>query len=125
VGFVKVRQTRDVTETLRSATFRREANGRWYVALAVEFEMPDVALPTPDPLQVVGIDLGLKDFAVISDGERTPAPKFYRKAQKRLRRAQRHVSRCVPGSKRHGKAKARVTGFTSRSPTDERTSSIS
>src|SRR5947209_7943292 len=70
--------------------------------------MPDVALPDPDPTEVVGIDLGLKDFAVTSDGERTPAPKFYRKAQRRLARAQRHAARCVKGSVRHGKAKARV-----------------
>ncbi len=70
--------------------------------------MPDTALPMPDPENVVGIDLGPKDFAVISDGKRTPAPKFYRKAQKQLKRAQRHASRCVKGSKRHGKAKDRV-----------------
>jgi putative transposase len=108
VGRVKVRQTRDVTGTTKGATFRHEANGKWYVSLAVEFEMPDVALPSPDPAKVIGIDLGLKDFAVLSDGERTPAPKFYRKAQRRLKRAQRHASRCVKGSKGHAKAKARV-----------------
>jgi putative transposase len=108
VGMVKVRQTREVTEATKGATFRREANGTWYVSLVVEFEMPDVALPTPDPANVVGIDLGLKDFAVRSDGGRTPPPKFYRKAQRRLRRAQRHVSRCVKGSEGHTQAKARV-----------------
>src|SRR5262249_4455448 len=59
--------------------------------------------------EVVGIDLGLKDFAVTSDGKRTPAPKFDRTAQRRLKRAQRHERRCVTGSKRHAKAKARVT----------------
>ncbi len=44
----------------RAATFRREANGKWYVSLVVEFEMPDTALPMPDPENVVGIDLGAK-----------------------------------------------------------------
>jgi len=109
VGRVKVRQTREVAETTKSATFRREVNGRWYVSLTVEFELPDVALPPPDPEKVVGIDLGLKDFAVVSDGRRTAAPKFYRRAQRRLARAQRHVSRCVPGSQRHAKARTRVS----------------
>jgi putative transposase len=108
VGWVRVRQSREVAEATRSATFRREANGKWYVSLVVEFEMPDVPLPLPDPAKVVGIDLGLKDFAVVSDGDRTPAPRFYRKAQRRLKRAQRHASRCVKGSGRHAKAKARV-----------------
>ena len=59
-----------------------------------------------DPAGVVGIDLGLKDFAVLSDGTRIPAPKFYRKAQRKLRKAQRVVSRRKPGSGR--KAKARL-----------------
>jgi putative transposase len=109
VGWVRIRQSQPVTETTKSATFRREANGKWYVSLVVAFEMPDLPLPLPDPAKVVGIDLGLKDFAVLSDGKRTPAPKFYRKAQRRLKRAQRHASRCVKGSKGHALAKARVT----------------
>jgi putative transposase len=108
VGRVKVRQTRGIAEPTRSATFRRQANGKWYVSLTAHFEMPDIALPPPDSEKVVGIDLGLKDFLVVSDGARTAAPKFYRRAARRLARAQRHVSRCVKGSQRHAKAKARV-----------------
>jgi putative transposase len=108
VGWVRIRQSQPVTEATRSATFRRQADGRWYVSLVVAFEMPDVVLPSPDPAKVVGIDLGLKDFAVLSDGCRVAAPKFYRKGQRRLRRAQRTLSRRKPGSKRRIKAKAKV-----------------
>jgi putative transposase len=55
----------------------------------------------------VGIDLGLIDFATLSDGsDPIPAPKFYRKAQRKLRKAQRTLSRRQRGSKR--KAKARI-----------------
>jgi putative transposase len=108
VGWVGIRQSRPVTEATRSATFRRQADGHWYVSLVVEFEMPDVALPSPDPAKVVGIDLGLKEFAVSSDGARVPAPKFYRKGQRQLRRAQRVLSRGKPGSNRRAKAKAKV-----------------
>lgn len=108
VGLVRIRQSEPVTETTKSATFRRTPDGHWYVSLVVEFEMPDVALPTPDPAKVVGVDLGLKDFAVLSGGERVPAPKFYRKGQRRLRKAHRALSRCKPGSNRRTKAKAKV-----------------
>lgn len=108
VGWVRIRQSQTVTETTKSATFRRQADGHWYVSLVVEFEMPDVALPTPDPAKVAGIDLGLKDFAVLSDGERVPAPKFYRQGQRKLRKAQRILSRRKPGSNRRTKAKAKV-----------------
>jgi putative transposase len=107
VGYVRIRQSRELAEPTKSATFRREADGNWYVALVVEFEMPDVALPDPDPSKVVGIDLGLIDFATLSDGsDPIPAPKFFRKAQKKLRKAQRTFSRRKNGSNR--KAKARV-----------------
>src|SRR5262249_47723257 len=93
-----------------SATFRRDAQGHWYVSLVVEFEMPDVALPAPDPAKVVGIDLGLKDFATLSDGsEPIPAPKFFRQGERKLRKAQRILSRRQKGSKRRAKDKLRVS----------------
>ena len=108
VGQVRIRQSQPVTETTKSATFRRAADGHWYVSLVVEFAMPEVALPPVDPSNVVGIDLGLKDFAVLSDGERIPASKFFRKGQRKLRKAQRVSSRRKPGSNRRAKAKNKL-----------------
>jgi putative transposase len=105
LGWIRIRQSQPVEGTTKSATFKRDASGRWFVTLVVAFEMPDVALPEPDPSKVIGIDLGLKDFLVTSGGDRTPAPKFYRAGQRKLRRAQRVLSRRTPGS--HRKAKAR------------------
>jgi putative transposase len=99
-GRVRLRLSRPVPEKITGATVKRDATGHWFVILAVAFEMPDVALPAPDPTQVAGVDLGLKDFAVLSDGERVPAPKFYRAAERRLKRAQRVLARRKPGSKR-------------------------
>jgi len=52
IGGVHIDQSQPVTETTRSATFRREADGKWYVSLTAEFEMPDVWLPTPDLAKV-------------------------------------------------------------------------
>ena len=54
----------------------------------------------------VGVDMGLKDFVVTSDGVKTPAPKYLHKAQKRLARLQRRLSRSQKGSK--GREKARL-----------------
>lgn len=109
IGWVRIWQSQDVTETTKSATFRRAADGKWYVCLVAEFEMPDVAFSEPDPAQVVGIDLGLIDFATLSDGsEPVRAPKFFRKAQRKLRKAQRTASRRKPGSKRKAKARIQV-----------------
>lgn len=70
--------------------------------------MPDVPLPKAQPSETVGIDLGLKDFAVLSDGHRESSPKFYRNTERRLAKAQRSLSRKKKGSKNREKAKLRV-----------------
>jgi putative transposase len=109
IGWVKIRQSQPVSEPTKSATFKRDARGQWFVTLAVEFEMPAVALPPPDPAKVVGIDLGLIDFATVSDGsDPIPAPRFYRKSERKIRKAQRTFSRRKKGSKRREKARAKL-----------------
>ena len=109
VGWVRIRQSQEVDGQTKSATFRREADGHWYVSLTVEFEMPDLPVPEPEPARTVAIDLGLIDFTTTSDGlDPIPAPKFYRKGEKKIRRSQRAVSRRNRGSKRREKAKKRL-----------------
>lgn len=108
VGLVKIRQSQQVDETVKSATFRCAADGHWYVTLTTSFEMPDVGLPPVDPACTVGIDLGLKEFAVLSDGTREPSPRLFRKGQRKLRKAQRAASRRQVGSQRRAKAKQKV-----------------
>jgi putative transposase len=108
VGRVRVRQSQPVAGETKSATFKRDATGKWYVSLNVAIEMPDVALPPVDEEGVVGIDLGLKDFAVLSDGERITAPKFYRRRERKLRRANKAFSRTQKGSIGRVKARKRV-----------------
>jgi putative transposase len=108
VGWVRIRQSQPVEGTTKSATFRRDACGHWYVTFTVEFEMPDVALPMPDPAKVAGIDLGLKVFAAITGRKPVPNPRFFRTGQRKLKRAQRAVSRRKKDSRRKAKAQRRV-----------------
>ena len=103
VGWIRIRLSRGVEGTTKSATFKRDACGHWYVALSTEFEIPDVEPPAP--VNPVGVDLGLKDLFVLSDGERVPAPRFARTADRRLGRVQKDLSRKKPGSRRREKAK--------------------
>ena len=106
VGKVRLFKSMNVDLPTKSASFKRDAIGRWFVTLIAEFEMPEVPFLAPE--KAIGIDLGLIDFATLSDGsEPTPAPKFFRKGQRKLARAQRKLSRRKPGSNR--KAKARFT----------------
>jgi putative transposase len=77
-----------------SATCRREAD-RWYVALTVELARPDpVAVTGP----VVGVDRGIRTFAVCSDGTRIDSPRALAAGLRRLRRRGRAVTRKQPGS---------------------------
>ena len=103
IGWIRIRLSRGVEGTTKSATFKRDACGHWYVALSTEFEIPDVE--SPAPVNPVGVDLGLKDLFVLSDGERVRAPRFARTADRRLGRVQKDLSRKKPGSRRREKAK--------------------
>jgi putative transposase len=91
--------TKESTDKFRgrilSATVRREAD-RWYVSVTVEVERED---PQRVEGPVVGVDLGLNAFAVLSDGERAQAPKPLARSLERLRRRSRAHSRKARGSR--------------------------
>jgi putative transposase len=106
VDWVRIRQSREVEGKTKSATFKRDATGHWYVSLTAEFEMPDTEPSAPT--NPVGVDLGLKDLFVLSDGKRVLAPRFPRRAARQLQKAQKNLSRKKPASRRRDKAKRRV-----------------
>src|SRR5688500_653637 len=86
---------------IRSCTFRRDIKG-WVVGLNVKVTAP----PLRDEERVVGVDLGITTFAMLSDGEAIPSLRAARRAARRLRMAQRALARAHPGSK--GRHKART-----------------
>jgi putative transposase len=83
----------------------REPDGRWYVTLAVDAEPPE---PLPAAGRAVGVDLGVHDFAVTSDGERVANPRHLERRARSLARYQRRLARCQKGSANRAKAKAKV-----------------
>ena len=82
----------------------RDSAGRYFASFVVETEPG--ALPAAEP--VVGIDLGLTHFAVLSDGRKITSPRFLRRAESKLRRAQRSLSRKQDGSRNRDKARIKV-----------------
>ena len=107
VGWVKITQSQEIEGTTKSATFKRTAAGRWFVTLVSEFEMVECK-PKVTAERVTGGDLGLYTYLTLSDGSSVDVPKFYRKAAKKLRRAQRQLSRKVKGSRNREKARLAV-----------------
>lgn len=108
IGSIKFRYHRPIVGETKSATFTRDAVGHWYVSVVVAFNLRDEPLPLPPIEQTVGVDVGLKDFAVLSHGTRITSPKFYRTAERKLKRAQRALSRKANGGGNRAKARQRV-----------------
>ncbi|WP_116026718.1 RNA-guided endonuclease InsQ/TnpB family protein [Thermomonospora umbrina] len=88
-----------------TVTISRDPCGRWYVSLAVEAADPDRVPPTG---AMVGVDLGVKDFAVTSEGERITKPRLLERKARNLARYQRRMARKRRGSNNREKARAKV-----------------
>jgi putative transposase len=102
IGKVKLHLTRSIEGEIKTCTIKLEADG-WYVIFAVEESKKEVA---PAPKESVGVDVGIESFATLSDDEAAPIenPHYFRRAERKLRRAGRQVSRRIKGSKRRKKA---------------------
>jgi putative transposase len=104
IGDVPVRWSRPLPSVPSSVTVIKDAAGRYFASFVVQTE--PAALPAAEP--VVGIDLGLTHFAVLSDGRKITSPRFLRRAEHKLRRAKRSLSRKQDGSKNRGKARIKL-----------------
>lgn len=105
LGPVKCRVSKEVKGRILSATVSQNSSGKYFVALCCT----DVVIePLPSTGAVVGLDMGLKAFAITSDGVEYPNHKFLTKRQKKLARLQRQLSRKSKGSKRREKARIKL-----------------
>lgn len=102
LGWVKVKIDRVPQGHWVNMTISRTASGKYFVSLCC-VDVPHEEHETTGSL--VGIDLGIKDFAITSNGEKFENPKFLRKSEKRLKMLQRRLSRKQKGSKNREKAK--------------------
>lgn len=105
LGLVKCRISKEVKGRILSATVSQNPSGKYFVALCcTDVEME----PLPSTGAVVGLDMGLKSFAVTSDGVEYPNHKFLSKSARKLARLQRKLSRKPKGSNRREKARLKV-----------------
>ena len=104
IGDVPVRWSRDLPSAPSSVTVIMDAAGRYFASFVVEAGED----PLPGLAADVGIDLGLTHFAVMSDGRKVASPKFLRRAERNLRKAQKALSRKVKGSSNRNKARIKV-----------------
>lgn len=99
IGHVRLHLSREIEGTLKTCTIKREADG-WYVILTAEAK----AKPLPKTGVTVGLDVGLENFATLSNGETIANPRPLKQAEKKLKTAQRAVSRKKRGGANRKKA---------------------
>ncbi len=107
VGRIKMVYHRPIRGKIKTLTIHKSSTGKWYACFSVECDPERL----PERSEQVGIDVGLKTFAMLSTGEEIENPRFFRKEEKALTRVQRKHSKLAKGTplrRKHRKAVARV-----------------
>lgn len=90
-------------DKVKSITLSKEPNGKFYLSVLIDKPLRQV----PQSSSMVGLDLGIKDFAVTSDGQVIENFHFKKNEESRLKRLQRQISKKIVGSKNREKARLR------------------
>jgi putative transposase len=101
---IKFKKHRDIKGVIKSCTISKRPSGKYYVSILTEQEIDNL----PKTNKEVGIDLGIKDFVITSDGKKFKNSRFTKKYEKILRKHQKDLSRKVKGSNRYIKQKIKV-----------------
>ena len=105
IGLVRVKKHRDFDGLIKSVTVSQNSSGKYYVSVLVDCKEKE---KLPKSENKIGIDLGIKEFAITSDGEMIENHKYLRKSEKRLRKLQKDLSRCKKGSKNRERCRVKV-----------------
>ena len=105
-SMVRIKQHRQIPKDgkIKSATISKNPSGKYYISILVEQEMQEL----PKNEFAIGIDLGLTNFAITSDGIKYDNPRWLRKSLNKLAIEQRKLSRKKKGSKNRNKQRIKV-----------------
>jgi putative transposase len=110
IGDVKTKLHRKLGEgELKTATVSRTPTGKYYISILVDNEKEAPAKAIFNEKVTVGIDVGIKDFAVLSNGEKIENRKYLKSSMQRLAVLQRRMSRKQKGSNNKNKARIAVS----------------
>jgi putative transposase len=107
IGEVRVRWSRELPSDPSSVTVVKDASGRYFASFVIQTDPAADAerFSAVDAYTETGIDLGLTHFAVRDNGEKIDAPRFLRKAERRLKKLQQALARKQKGSNNRAKAR--------------------
>ena len=104
IGKVKINLHRPVEGRIKKVTISKTSTGKYFASICCNVEIK----PLEKIDKKVGIDVGLKEFAICSDGYRVANPKHFRKAEKRLAKLQKDLARKQKGSNNRNKARLKI-----------------
>ena len=93
---------------VKTSVIIRTSTGKYYISILVEVNEVDAAPKPISENKAVGIDLGIKTFAVLSDGTEIQNHKYLKRSIKKVKRLQRSLSKKAKGSKNREKARLRL-----------------
>lgn len=107
IGVMRFREHRPLEGAIRTVTITKASSGRYHISFLVDdglekCEKPDLVT------DAVGIDVGLADFAILSDGEKVPNPHFHTRHERRIKGLQRKLARQKKGSNRYNRTKRKL-----------------
>ncbi|SUM57366.1 putative transposase [Staphylococcus microti] len=97
-SLIRIKLHRQPKGIIKSATISRHASGKYYISLLCKEEINEL----PKSNSAIGIDLGITNFAILSDGQKIDNHNFTAKMEKKLRRAQRKLSKRALLAKKKG-----------------------
>ena len=106
IGCIKIKLHRNLPEIIKRLTIQKTQSGKWYATFSVI--LPDVKMENRNP--AVGIDLGLKEFAVLSNGEKIKRERFFKEEQNNLAKAQVKFSKITDKKSKERKKQRIIVG---------------
>ena len=108
IGKVKFGKNKTFDGKIGTCTVSKTSTGKYYISILVDDSKPLIEKAPITEGAAVGIDVGIKDFAVLSNGQVFANPKFYEKDEKRLKVLQKRLSRKQKDSNRRERARLAV-----------------
>lgn len=103
--WIKIKQHRLFEGKIKSCNISKSPSGKYYISMLVD---GDNIKQFKKNSNEIGIDLGIKEFAVMSNGKNIPNPKYLRQSEKRLKRLQKQLSKKKKGSNNRNKARLKL-----------------
>lgn len=108
IPYIKIKLSRPIEGKIKTATISKTPTNKYFISILTEQDKELPKKPKINEKSTIGIDLGIKTFATISDGRKIENPKYLKKSERKLKREQHRLSRKQKGSKNKEKQRLKV-----------------